>query len=301
MFKHILVPLDGSKLAEAALPPAASLAKTIHTPITLLHMIEKNAPEAVHKDRHLTQPEEADEYLQQVARQFFSKESQVDWHVHKAEIKDVARSIVEHASELEPDLIVMCSHGRGNVHDVLFGSIAQQVLAQGETPLLLLQPKKPSEPQPFELHRILVPLDSESNHDESLPVAEYLAKAYQAELHLLSVIPTFGTLSGEQAAAGTLMPGTTSVYLDMKEDLAKQRLQDHLNGLSERGLQISAEVGRGDPAQTIVNVADQIDADLILLSTHRKAGLDAFWARSVAPNVTRQTTIPILFIPLPIA
>jgi nucleotide-binding universal stress UspA family protein len=301
MFKHILVPLDGSKLAEAALPPAASLAKTIHAPITLLHLIEKNAPEAVHKDRHLTQPEEADEYLQQVALQSFSKEVQVDWHVHKAEIKDVARSIVDHANELEPDLIVMCSHGRGHVHDALFGSIAQQVLAQGETPLLLLQPKKPGEPQPFELHRILVPLDSESNHDESLPVAKFLAKAFQAELHLLCVIPTFGTLSGEQAATSTLIPGTTSVYLDMKEGLAKQHLQGHLNELNEHGFQVSAEVGRGDPAQTIVDVADQIEADLILLSTHRKAGLDAFWARSVAPNVARQTTIPILFIPLPTA
>ncbi len=301
MFKQILVPLDGSRLAEAALPPAASLAKTIHAPITLLHLIEKNAPEAVHRDRHLTQPEEADEYLQQVALHSFPKEAQVDWHVHKAEIKDVARSIVDHASEFEPDLIVMCSHGRGNVHDALFGSIAQQVLAQGETPLLLLQPKKPGEPQPFVLRRILVPLDSESNHDESLPVAEFLAKAYPAELHLLCVIPTFGTLSGEQAAARTLMPGTTSVYLDMKEGLAKQHLQDHLNELTERGFQVSAEVGRGDPAQTIVKVADQIEADLILLSTHRKAGLDAFWARSVAPNVARQTTIPILFIPLPTA
>jgi len=301
MFKHILVPLDGSRLAEAALPPAASLAQTIHAPITLLHLIERNAPKTVHKDRHLTQPGEADEYLRQVTHQSFAKGTQVDWHVHKAEIKDVARSIVEYTSELEPDLIVMCSHGRGDVHDVLFGSIAQQVLAQGETPLLLLQPKKPGELQPFKLRRILVPLDSESNHDDSLPVAEFLAKAYHAELHLLCVIPTYGTLSGEQAAAGTLMPGTTSVYLDMKEDLARQHFQEHLNELTERGFRVSAEVGRGDPAQTIVNVADQIEADLILLSTHRKAGLDAFWARSVAPNVARQTTIPILFIPLPTA
>ncbi len=54
MFKHILVPLDGSKLAEAALPAAVSLAETLHAPVTLLHVIEQDAPEEVHRDRHLT-------------------------------------------------------------------------------------------------------------------------------------------------------------------------------------------------------------------------------------------------------
>jgi nucleotide-binding universal stress UspA family protein len=54
MFKHILVPLDGSKLAEAAIPAAASLAQTLEAPVTLLHLIEQDAPQEIHRDHHLT-------------------------------------------------------------------------------------------------------------------------------------------------------------------------------------------------------------------------------------------------------
>ena len=56
MFKHILVPLDGSNLSEAALTPAAILAEKFKAPVTLLHVIEQGAPSEVHADRHLTKP-----------------------------------------------------------------------------------------------------------------------------------------------------------------------------------------------------------------------------------------------------
>ncbi|MCJ7723225.1 MAG: universal stress protein, partial [Anaerolineales bacterium] len=65
------------------------------------------------------------------------------------------------------------------------------------------------------------------------------------------------------------------------------------------GFNASAEIVRGDPAQTIVDVSRRINTDLIVLSTHRRVGMDAFWARSVAPNVVRRTHIPILLVPLP--
>ena len=75
MFKHILVPLDGSKLAEAALPAAVSLAKTFKAPVTLLHIIEQDAPEEIHRDRHLTEASEAEAYLAKIAKRIFPKAS----------------------------------------------------------------------------------------------------------------------------------------------------------------------------------------------------------------------------------
>src|SRR5450830_595606 len=84
MFKHILVPLDGSKLAESALPVAASLAKTLKAPVTLLHVIEQGAPEEVHRDRHLTDSAEAEAYLSGIAQSDFPPKTKVDWHVHTA-------------------------------------------------------------------------------------------------------------------------------------------------------------------------------------------------------------------------
>jgi len=298
MFKTILVPLDGSTLAEAAIPAAASLAKTLHAPVALLHIIEKEAPQEIHKEHHITRADEATAYLEELAKRAFPPEVHVDWHVHTAAVTDVAVSIVQHAmTEFQPDLIVMCTHGKSGVRDLLFGSIAQQVVAQGKTPLLLIKPEVDSS-RKFKLDRILVPLDSGPVHDDSLPVTRELAKAYGAEIYLVTVIPTFSTVTGETAAASSLLPATTSAMLEINVENAEEDLQAHVDELKEAGLRVKAEITRGDPAAEIVNLSERVQADLIVLSTHRKAGAAAFWARSVAPNVTRRARVPVLLIPL---
>ncbi len=295
MFKHILVPLDGSKLSEASLTPAAALAKAFRSTVTLLHVIEQDAPEEVHKDRHLTESDEAEAYLKEVAHRAFPARAKVITHVHTAAVADVARSIVEHvATEFQPDLIVTCTHGRSGMHDRLYGSIAQQVVAQGKTPLLLIKPGD----QEFKLEQILLPLDPDSGHDESLEVGETLAKTFKSRLLLVTVIPTFTTLAGEQAAAGNLMPATAQAFLQMKEESAHSHLQEHAETLQKAGLKVTYEIIRGDPSNLIVKAADQFEANLIILSTHRRAGMGAFWARSVAPKVAQRAKTPLLLIPL---
>lgn len=295
MFNHILVPLDGSKLSEASLGPAAYLAQKLHARVTLLHVIEQDAPAEIHRESHLTRPDEAEAYLQEAARRAFPPDVVAETHVHTAPVSDVPRSIVEHAaSEFQPDLIVICTHGRGGMRDVFFGSIAQQVVARGRTPLLLIKPGGP----PFKLDQLLVPLDPDRIHGQSLPVSESLARIFGAEVHLLSVTPTFSTLAGDRAATGNLMPATVQALLDIKEENARRDLAAQLERFQGAGLRASAEIARGDPASTIVRTAEQCGADLILLATHRKAGMDAFWARSVTPQVVQRTRIPSMLIPL---
>lgn len=296
MFKHILVPLDGSRLSEAALAPAAILARKLDSHVMLLHVIEQSAPSEVHKEHHITNPDEARTYLDRVAARAFPNGIDVQTHVHTAPVSDVASSIVDHANEeFKPDLIVTCTHGRGGVRDVLFGSIAQQIVAQGTTPLLLIKPDSPS----FKLDRILAPIDPDSIHDDGLPLAESLATAFNAELYFLSVVPTFSTLTGEQAATSSLMPATTQAMLDLWQENAENHLQEHLDDLRRKGIKGSAEIARGDPASTILRSIEQTASDLLVLSTHGKAGVGAFWARSVAPQVVQRTKVAILLIPLP--
>lgn len=298
MFKHILVPLDGSKLAEAALPAAASLAQTLHAPVTLLHIIEQDAPQEIHKEHHITQAEEASAYLEKVAKRDFPAGAQVDIHVHTAAVKDVPGSIVEHAvTEFQPDLIIMCTHGRGGMRDLLYGNIAQQVVAQGSTPLLLIKPDVEA-PATFKLENILVPLDTGPAHDAGLSITQKLAGVYRSTVHLLTVVPTFSTITGETAATGNLLPATTAALLDIDVENAEEDLLVHMDELKQAGLQVTAEVARGDPAAEIVNIAVRLHTDLLVLTTHRKAGTAAFWARSVAPNVVRRARLPILLVPI---
>jgi nucleotide-binding universal stress UspA family protein len=297
MFKSILVPLDGSQLAETVLPAAGALASKLEVPVTLLHVIEKNAPPSVHHERHLTEPAEAEAYLKEVAQQELPTGIHVLTHVHTASVDDVPASLREHINEFQPGLIAMCAHGNGGIRDLLFGSIAQQVLAQELTPLLLWQATI-AEKKPFAPKRILVPIDSESAHDDSLPFAQELARVFDAELYLLCVVPNFRNLRGREVAISSMLPSTTQALLDAREQAAGQHLQGHLDELLREGYAAQAEVSRGEPAQTIVGVAERIRADLIILCTHRRAGMQAFWSRSVAPNVARRTRIPLLLIPL---
>ena len=161
MFKRLLVPLDGSNLAEAAVPVAAYLAQTLAAPAILIHVIERDAPKAVHGQRHLTTEDEACAYLDQIATKYFPGGLQIEPHVHTSAVSDVADSIVQHVAEYGSDLIVMCTHGRGGLRDWLTGTLAQQVLSLGTIPVLLIHPTETGAAPAFACRRLLVPLDGD--------------------------------------------------------------------------------------------------------------------------------------------
>ena len=159
MFKHILLPLDGSQLAESALPVVAYLAEKLKARVTLLHVIEKNAPTAVHGQRHLVDNEEAYQYLEEIAEKVFPDSMEVYRHVHTEEVNQVSQSIVQHSDEFAPDLIVMCAHGEGGLRDFVVGSIAQQVIAAGSIPVLFLQPETAEKQEFSGFQNLLVALE----------------------------------------------------------------------------------------------------------------------------------------------
>jgi nucleotide-binding universal stress UspA family protein len=298
MFKHLLVPLDGSRLAEASLPAAGHVAQALGASVTLVHVIEQDAPREIHGERHLSNPDEAYAYLAQVAGTSFPPSVSVERHVHTAEVRDVAQSIVEHTGELGLDLIVMCTHGWGGVRGWLFGSIAQQVIGLGSTPVLLVQPSRAGSTPLFTCQRLLVPLDGDPDHEQGLRVAAGLARACAAEMHLVRVVPTLGTLRGQQATSARLLPGVTSALLDLDENGAEKQLQRQVELLEQEGLSAQAEVARGEPASVIVRSAEKAGADLIVLGTHGKAGMEAFWSESVAPQVCSRASVPLLLVPV---
>ncbi len=174
---------------------------------------------------------------------------EVETHVHTAEVSDVARSIVEHSDELEPDLIVMCTHGRSGPRDFMFGTIAQQVIALGATPVLLIRPEFQERKPGFLRGPVLVPLDRHPDHARCLPLAVELAKPFGARIHLLSVIPTVGTLSGHEAATGRLLPTATRVILDLDEENALAYLEDQAEALRKDQVEVDASVVRGRSGQ----------------------------------------------------
>ena len=298
MFKHILVPIDGSLLAEAALPAASFLAEKLQARVTLMHVMERNAPDKVHGQPHLKNPQDAERYLKELAKRSFPEGIRVDCHVHANEVDDVAGSIVAHADELTHDLVIMCSHGRGAALHLFLGSIAQSVIALGAKPVLITHPDEQGRPPVFSCRHILVPMDDNPEHAKALPVSKDLARACNATLHIVSVIPELATLSGDQAAASKMLPGTTSQLLDLTAQDANKYFQEMVDGLRQEGFEASAHVLRGDPASVIVEAAVRAQIDLIVISTHGKTGMNAFWSGSVAHRICSQSRVPLLLIPI---
>ena len=297
MYKHLLVPLDGSPLAESSLPVVAALAGTLECRVTLLHVIERNPPAAIHGAPHLGDVAQAQAYLETAERQLPAG-ARVERHVHTEKEHDVPRSIVDHAAELGVDLVVLCTHGRGRLRHRLLGGIAQRVAGLGPVPILLAPPSDAPPGKPFRCETMLVPLDGQPSHEQGLEPAAGLARACGASLHLLAVVPTLGTLSGEHAAAGQMLPGATSALLELDEDRAERYVTEIVARLAGTGLTVTAEVGRGDPTAIILETAKRSLADLIVLGTHGRSGLDAFWSASVAPRIAQKTQVPVLLIPV---
>ncbi len=299
-FRKLLVPLDGSRLAEAVLPATRRLAQRFGATVSLLHVMEQGAPETVHGERHLDDIKEAEEYLNRVARECRCPNSSVEVHVHPNLERDVVASIIGHAREFEADLIILATHGWGGMRDLLVGSIAQQVLRRGVLPVLLIRPTPSGNPPPFEGKRVLVPLDGKQSHDGAvLPVVERVAEALGSSLHLLLVVPTLSTMPRNQAPVGILSPSATAAALDMEEEEGRNYLDRVAREMKGRKIDVSAEVRRGDAANSVVDAVREIDPDLIVMATHGRAGLDAFWSASVGSKILSRIQQPLLMVRVP--
>ena len=296
MITHILVPLDGTTLAESALPVACGLARALAARITLMHVIERDAEGSIHGERHLTASGEAADYLAALQQRMAAKGLAVDCHVHVAAVTDVAAGIAAHQAELHPDLIVMCTHGPAGLARRMRGSLAQQVVALGETPLLLVRPDAAA--GDFALRRLLVPVDGRPEHAAGFALALELAATAGAGLDLLAVIPSLPSLAGTQATLSRFSPAASQKL----QELTRQELQGYLGsaqGAAEaRGVAFTAEVRPGKVPDLIARRAEAEDADLIVMATHGKSGTKAFWANSVAGAVQTRTLRPLLLVPV---
>lgn len=296
VIRHILVPLDGSKLAESVLPAAAAMADGFGAQVTLLHIIEERAPETVHGQPHLTDADQAQAYLEEVARGPVFRDRSVELHVHRSKEGDVADSLMAHARELGADLVVLSTHGRSGLRELLFGSIALRALQRGTTPILLVNPTPDGGAPAFAPRKILVPLDGTPAHEPALPIASRLASAWHAALHLVLVVPTAQTLFGHEAATSVFMPMAKRALLDLAEQGGDEYLRKVASGLIAEGLPTTNQVSRGEPVASVIETAAQVGADLVVMATHAKGPMDGFWSGSLTPKLMERLGRPLLLV-----
>ncbi|HEU0115979.1 MAG TPA: universal stress protein [Thermomicrobiales bacterium] len=293
---HLLVPLDGSALAEAALPAAIRLGRALPARVTLLHVMERGAPATVHGHAHLDDAAEAAAYLTGVEARFAEASVTAEVHVHPNPEGDVAASIAEHAAEFGADLIVLCAHGEGGVSGWWSGAMAQQVIRRVAPPVLLVRPRPDGSAPPFAPAAALVALDGGGEGEAALPPALTLAQALNAQLVLAVVVPTVGALPGDRAATAIFVPSATAAALDLEEDAAAAYLDGLADRLRAGGAAVRTVVARGDVVRRMATLAEEIGPNILALATHGRAGLDAFWSGSVGSRVVAKASGPLLLV-----
>lgn len=295
--RRILVALDGSRLAEVALPPAIWLAHHLGSTLTLLHVIEHAAPGAIHGDRHLTELSESEQYLQELIGRFRDPGLVIESHVHPNPEHDVARSIAEHAEELGTDVIVMTTHGGGGLRGLLSGRIAQQVMQRSSLPVLVVRPEHHTN-DGFTCDSMLVTLDGTLDSENALPWALTIAQAAGASVHLLRVVTTRGHVRGERTIPATMLPGATMALLDIQEEHAQGSLRAIVSHFPP-DLSVVVQVRRGDIVEEIASYVRKLHIDMVVLSTHGRSGIEGIVAGSVASKVTSRVDRPLLLIRAP--
>ncbi len=297
--RHIVVPLDGSGLAETAVPMAARIAQRIGSRLTLLHVLERRPPATVHGERHLATPQEASAYLTGVAASLRASGLDVETHVHENAVRNVAASLSEHLAEFRADLAVMTTHGAGGMRRWVFGSIAQQVIAAGACPVLYATCEQSRTAMTSDIQTIVVPLDGDPAHEASLPLASTLAAAFSAAVRLVTVVPTLAEVGGPRSAVARVLPGALAAALDLEAEGAAKYLKSVRESklIGAPGANSTADlVERGDPAREIQRLAEMTDRALIVMATHRKFGAKAFWDGSVAARVATGVQCPIAMV-----
>ena len=299
MFEKILVPLDGSAIAQGVLPYVKTLARRFGSAIVLFHATE--APVEPRGRRQKEYAQETMDHIRSLAKEYLSGVAKVLRRQRfKVEVKvglgGVARSITDFAEAEKVDLIAMSTHGRAGLARWVLGSAPDRVLRHAQQPVLLVRPtgETPVDAKPYPLKKVIVPLDGSRAAQAVLPYVQEMSKTLKLEVVLVQVI------SAETTVQFTPMgPDTWAVPTDVLQRIdvvASGYLAGVGKDLKREGVPVRWDVLRGTPAHRIVEFARETPGSMVAMTTHGRSGLRRWVLGSVADQVVRASGEPVLVI-----
>lgn len=292
-FKTVVVPLDGSELAELVLPHLPNIAPPNQVTVALAQVIEPGRYALGGLDFSVPTlldilREGAREYLARQAEALHARGYRVTTHVL---VGDPAFAILDLAEELHADLIAMTTHGRTGFMRLALGSVAERILQKASAPVLLVRERM--DPARTTIKRILAPLDGSVLAEQALAPAQSLAHAHAATLILLRVAPVLDEggkqiLFADEAAA--------NAQIEQWRADAETYLHELAAGLNQAGIHTETRVALGNPADVIYNTIDDDAIDLVVMGTHGRTGLKRWYFGSVADKVLRGAKCPVLMV-----
>jgi nucleotide-binding universal stress UspA family protein len=283
IYNRILVPLDGSKLAEGVLPYVRLLGSALKLPVDLMHV---NDPETVAPFPH---PMHGHDYLKEVAASFTTSLA-VNCHVENGRAADV---IVDRASGAGT-LITMATHGRSGAQRWLLGGVAQKVLQASTNPLFLIRPREETLARDVRLNTLVLPLDGSHLAEKIFPHVIYLANRLRLEVVLIRTytLPTTGYF----LATGISPPAIGELGEKIKGD-ATDYLQAKVEELQAEGVEKASFVAiEGKGPEEIIDLARKTANNMVAMSTHGRSGIGRWVLGSVTDRVVCYSGDPVLVI-----
>ena len=272
---RILVPTDGSDGASAALDHAITVAAATDAEILLLAVVNPYGMSSV------TERKEVEAELEDVVTDAAARVQDAGVAVSTAvEAGFPHEEILNAVDDHEIDMISMGTHGRSGLQRFVIGSVAEKVVRLSPVPVLTVRVDAAGE-RPY--REIVVPTDGS---DAAMPAERWsvdLAAEFGADLNALSVVPEGPVRSSETRAA--------------YEEVAQSAVERVAARGSEFGVDVAEAIEHGVPHREIIDHCTEVDADLVVLGTHGRTGVERFVLGSVAEKVVRLSETPVLVVP----
>jgi nucleotide-binding universal stress UspA family protein len=282
---RLLVPLDGSELAERALPVAERIAQATHASLILARIVSiapflpnpygYPIPPEIYQQLSDDAQRLATEYIERTATALRQRGLAVETHIARGE---PASALLDLASARQVGLIVLTTHGRTGLARFALGSVADRMVRYGHVPVLLVRALATA-PQATPLDPALVPLDGSERAEAALPIAVRLAGALIHRITLLRVVAPEANAEERTAAQG---------YVDS----VRQHVEQQIVG---RPCEVRALSVVGDPADEIARWAEA-ETSLVILASRGRSGVQRWLLGSVTDHLLYGTTVPLLVV-----
>jgi nucleotide-binding universal stress UspA family protein len=299
-FPSIVVPLDGSSLAEQTIPLVLEIARPARSKVRLV-LVHPILPPPFYEERaqlyvtvDLAMRKAERDYLRGLAARL---REQSGVQISSVTLEGPTEAAVaRYVHDIGADLVAMTTHGRGGMRGAWLGSVADHLIRRLEIPVIVTRASEGmgAFSAPRKIREILVPLDGSLLAEAALTPASVLSELFDAELVLVQVVPPL--------SAGSLVPVSFAAGYDA-EIIAVQRkgAQDYLNGLVEdlqkRGVRAKATVVVGNNVgEAIINLAHPERIDLVAIATHGRGGVQRLLLGSVADKLIRGAAAPVLVV-----
>jgi len=282
--RRVLFPTDRSACAERAYLHAAFLARSHEAELHALYVRAPGSAKATPPD--LLPLSWADVLEELRMPTGAPPDGLPPGAVHQAEVEgsSPAASILDYAREHDADLIVMGTHGHPTPERFLAGSVAERVAREAPCPVLTVR-----QADDGPIRRILVPVDLSERAKAVIPIAKRLARLYGAEVELYFVIDEDTLPMAHVPLLGPVRVAPEEVENRFRK-LMSGLVAEHQGDVPLRGT-----VERGHPARDIAAYAAD-HADLVVIATHGRTGLERLFLGSVAEKVIRRAPCPVLTV-----